>query len=109
MDVPSRRRLTDLDTRAWCAATWTTALVAPLFAALALGLLWLSSRWPSITSREPLWFFASAVVVGLVALPGVLLLWRSPSARLSGMALGTAGAGAIVFVGVALIGLLYAS
>jgi hypothetical protein len=109
MDMPSRRRLTDLDTPAWCAATWTTTLVAPLFAGLALGLLWLSSRWPSIASREPVWFFASAAVVGIVALPGVLLLWRSPSARLTGMALGTAAAAAIVFVGVALIGLLYAS
>jgi hypothetical protein len=57
----------------------------------------------------PLWFFASALVVGLVALPGVLLLWRSPSARLSGVALGTASAAAVVFVGVALIGLSYAS
>jgi hypothetical protein len=109
MDMRSGRRLTDLDTRGWCAATWTTTLVAPLFAGLALGLLWLSSRWPSMTSHKPLWFFASAVLVGLVALPGVLLLWRSPSARLSGVALGTASAAAIVFVGVALIGLLYAS
>jgi hypothetical protein len=76
---------------------------------IGLALAVLSSRWPSIASREPVWFFASAAVVGLVALPGVLLLWRSPSARLTGMALGTAAAAAIVFVRVALIGLLYAS
>lgn len=108
MGMPSRRRLADLDARAWSVATWTTTLLAPLFAGLASGLLWWSSRWPSITSRETSWFFACAVVVGFVALPGVLLLRRSSSARLSGMALGTVGAAVIVFFGLALIGLLYA-
>ena len=95
-------RLHDLDSRAWSAATWSAPLMTQLVLALIIATSWLLGK--SFPGSGAVLFGVSAAAVFVLCAAVAVVLVRSPSSRVRGLALSTAGSYAVVLVGGAIYG-----
>jgi hypothetical protein len=105
--MPPFPRVRDLDSRAWRTATLSAPFVVQIVLGLLLTTMWALGKGPFTTAgghSERGWMLTSTTIATLVSLALAAALLRSPSPRIRGLALSSAGSSAIVLIG----GIVYA-
>ncbi|MGH3967956.1 MAG: hypothetical protein ACRDTV_07555 [Mycobacterium sp.] len=97
--MPLIAQLRDLDSRAWCTATWGAPFTVEIVVGAMVIVLWLLGKTQRFFPHDRAWFLTGTVITALASALTSGLLLTSASSRVRGIALSVAGSAVVVLVG----------